>query len=359
MHALSLVAALAVSGPMASSSLDSEGAQLFFRSIPENAALLSGQTFDYHHRKLHAGGTRPVGVDGGGAPALWIEGTIRAQYLETGFQSTELYLEDDPQDAEESKLSQRKTFHSFISGEYVVCAHLLGATEEVVIERWVGLPKLSYLNLGLMGPPNILRTADFLGTTDLDGGLRKESYRVNNGKLLTIVFDPTGTGRLLQAESRAPNDSWTAIRYFEDHVPSVGDLPDRPTRIVEAKVESDGSVLAIDVWQAVHRLDPPHPEENLVAKGARVDSNRFEGNSASFGVTDRPMSLPELLTQFAGSATPNLEAPSFEDPHSAAPDQLAAVGPRPGAGLGLRHGGMLAALVLIGAALSLNKKTKS
>lgn len=346
-----LIAALLFNATGAPQLSQRASAQSFLRAIPDSAPLVNGQAFEYRYRQLEFGEAAT-----GDAPELAIEGVTRLEYRDSGVFTNELFLEDSPRDDSFGTAYRRRTFHSFLTGEYARASSLAGATDSVIIERWRGLPKLTYLALGLLGPPDSLRSAEFRGTRSRNDGLQESEYLVEGGKTLTLLFDPAPPGRLLRAESRPPNDAWTAVRYFEDHVPGVGDLPARPTRIVDAKVASTGRVVRVTVWQAVERLDRPEIDDDLVDKGAMVASLRLGEQQRWDGKTDRPMRLEELLTGFAGSTQALDALPTGDSQNSHAAMGASSSAPDTRFGNELPLIGIILAIGLIVAAITNRKR---
>jgi hypothetical protein len=344
--------------------------QQFLRSIPEAAGLLNSQVFEYRYRSLtfDPAGTSHV-------PTTTFEGITRLEYRDSGVFTDEVYLEDKPLSSRFCVAFHKRMFHSFLTGEYARASRLSGGLENVIVERWRGLPKLTYLALGLLGPTDAMQSAQLRSTRLLENGLSETEYLVKGGKTLTLLCDPAPPGRLLRAESRAPNDSWTAIRYFEDHIAGLGGLPDRPRRIVEAKVDQTGFVVEVSVWQAVERLDPPSPIADVVDRGAAV-ARLVHGNmDKEDSVTDRPMRLEELLNAYRHSGSvqalpqartaslnpatpPALNASEARSPSTHAPFAATQPGGNGLANLGLPLLGMLTAVAMIFTAL-INRKRNS
>lgn len=326
----------------ASTETSDDSLSSFLRAVPEANAMMVGETLDFRFRRLDFGAD-----DRDGIPTDALEGVARLEFRETGLFTNEVYLEDEVGEVFFGAAYHTRTFHSFTSGEYARVTRLSGGLDNVFLERWRGVPRLTFLALGLLGTPAAFRDARLLDARSLEDGLREVVYATGSGKTVTVLFDPSGAGRLLRAESRAENDTWSKVRYFEDHVPGAGDLPARPRRLVDAKVDRDGRVLEITVWQAIERDDAHAAEranDDLVGKGAMVADLRHDGGRRVDGPTDRPMRLDELLACAAGSLEPLVSASGPEAPEARA-------------ALELQHLGVVAGVFLLVVAFSLRKRS--
>lgn len=321
--------------------------------------MMTGSALDYRIRTLSFDED-----DHGGVPREAREGVTRLEFREGGLFTDEVYLEDEIGDSFFGAAFHTRTFHSFTNGEYARVSRTPGGFERVLIQRWRGFPKLTFLALGLLGSPASLRQLRLLDDRPAEAGLREVVYASDSGKTLTVLFDPAGTGRLLRAESRAQGDLWSAVRYFEDHVPGVGDLPARPRRMVDARVTPGGRVVEVTIWQAIERDDANRAErelDDLVRKGAQVADLRFDSGQVVERVTERPMRVDELPAWSAGSPPSTgslpLKPSSASATHAGDDSEATEADSAALAGLDLRYAILFAGLALIGSAFLLRKRS--
>ncbi len=325
---------------------DELAAQAYFGSIPRSLELLGGERFDFRYRRLDFDVDAP-----GEIPTRVAEGVQRIEYRGLGVLTLNLYLEDQTDDARFGDVFRERTLYAFTSGEYVRATRLAGASaDRVMIARWNGLPHVTYLALGLLGPEAALDGAEFRGLQERPDGTRELVYVLEDGKTLKLYDEPTPPGKLLRAESRASDDAWQEVIYFEDHIEGVGGLPARPTRIVNARVRRDGKLSELSVWQAIESLGEAAIDDRVSA-GAVVANLRAPGEQGVERETDRPMTLEALLDAPHGILAPQefgaivLEADALDPRPIPVEDD---VDPR--------LAGMIAAVGVMGVALGMRRR---
>lgn len=266
-------------------------AQPYFASIPSSLGLLSDQSFDFRYRKLSFDPDQPSET-----PTRITDGVERLEYLDTGVLTYDLRLVDRTDDAEFGEAMLERTFYSFVRGEYARATRLGGGSpERVMIGRWRGLPHMTYLALGLLGPEAAIDAAEFRGLRELPDGTNELTYILEDGKTLTLRVEPAPPGKLLSAQSRASDDAWQEVIYFENHVDGVGGLPARPTRVISSRVKRDGTLSSLTVWQSIERLDPATINHRVGAKSLLANLCVPAATAVEYE-TDRAMTLEELLS---------------------------------------------------------------
>jgi ElaB/YqjD/DUF883 family membrane-anchored ribosome-binding protein len=347
MIAISWIAAASIAGATAPTTEDRAGASPFLRELPDVATLMAGEHVDFRYRRLEFDDEDDV-------PDRVLEGITRVELRATGVYTSDLHLEDRTADRDFGAAFLERTFHSFLTGEYARATRLAGAgSDQVVLERWAGFPKLTYYGLGLLGTSAMLSQLRPHGVRVLADGLEEYEYTLDDvGKVVTLLVDPAPPGRLVRAESRSSDDSWTEVIHFEGHVAGVAGLPDRPTRIVDARVSREGRVQAVTVWQAIERTDATAADDEVVMANSLVSNLRLPDSPYRDQASDRRTRLEDLLTSAAAAVEPQqFDVLTLDQTALAAMSRTESRAEGP-----FRRIGIVAAIGMIGAAFFLRKR---